>query len=50
MPTLGGFDRAVGAENKMATWPLQDIAITNIVWCVAYERGVGRGSYTAEVV
>ena len=31
-----------------ATWPLHDIAITNIVWCTAYKRGVGGGSYIAQ--
>ena len=25
------------------TWPSHDIAITNIVWCMAYKRGVGGG-------
>jgi len=24
-------------------WPLHDIGITNIVWCMAYKRGVGGG-------
>jgi len=24
-------------------WPLQDIVITNIVWCIAYKREVGSG-------
>ena len=24
-------------------WPSHDIAITNIVWCMAYKRGVGGG-------
>jgi len=26
-----------------APWPLHDIVITNIVWCLAYKRAVGRG-------
>ena len=26
-----------------ACWPLHDIVITNIVWCIAYKREVGRG-------
>jgi len=26
--------------------PLHDIVITNIVWCIAYKREVGRESYT----
>jgi len=25
------------------TWPLHDIVVTNIVWCIAYTREVGRG-------
>jgi len=29
-------------------WPLHDIAIANIEWCMAYTRGVGRGSYIAQ--
>jgi len=32
-------------------WPLYDIAITNIVLCMAYKRGVGGGGvYCAMVV
>jgi len=27
-------------------WPLQVIAITNIVWCMEYKKGVGRGGRT----
>jgi len=30
-------------------WPLHDIVITNIVWCMAYQREVeGGGSYIAQ--
>ena len=29
-------------------WPLHDIAITNIVWCVEYKRAVGEGAYIAQ--
>ena len=29
-------------------WTLHDIAITNIVWCIAYKRGVGGASYIAQ--
>jgi len=29
-------------------WPLHNIAITNIVWCIAYTRGVGGGAYLAQ--
>jgi len=27
---------------------LHDIAIPNIVWCMAYNRGVGRATYIAQ--
>ena len=30
------------------SWPLDDIAKTNIVWCMAYIRGVGGASYIAQ--
>ena len=30
-----------------ASWPLHDIATANIVWCMAYTRGAGWGSYIA---
>ena len=30
-------------SSLLFTWPLHDIAIANIVWCMAYERGVGGG-------
>ena len=30
------------------TWPLHDIAITNIVWFTAYKRGVGKRAYIAQ--
>jgi len=29
-------------------WPLHGIAITNIVWCMAYKSGVGGVSYIAQ--
>ena len=29
-------------------WPSRNIAITNVVWCVAYKRGVGGGAYIAQ--
>jgi len=32
----------------LCTWPLHSIAITNIVWCIAYERRVGGGAYLAQ--
>ena len=31
-----------------ATWPLHDIAITNIVWCMPYKGGVGGRAYIAQ--
>jgi len=30
-------------------WPLHDIVITNIVWCIAYTREVGRGVVHCQV-
>ena len=30
------------------SWPLHDIAITNIVWCTVYEWGVGERAYIAQ--
>jgi len=30
-------------EEGGGVWPLQDIVITNIVWCIAYIWEVGRG-------
>ena len=32
----------------MGGWLLHDIAITNIVWCIAYKGGVGGGVYIAQ--
>jgi len=29
----------------MLDWPLHDIAVANVVWCMAYTRGFGWGSY-----
>jgi len=29
--------------SAVANWPLHDIAITNVVWRMAYKRGVGGG-------
>jgi len=31
-------------------WPLHDIAITNIVWCMPYKGSVGGGAYIAQWV
>jgi len=33
-----------------AHWPLHDIAMTNIVWCVVYTGGVGGEAYIAQWV
>jgi len=32
----------------VGTWLLHDMAITNIVWCMAYNRGVGGRLYIAQ--
>jgi len=32
----------------VVSWPLHDIAIANIVWCMAYKRRVGGGAYIAK--
>ena len=29
-------------------WPLHDIGITNMVWCMAYQRKIVGGSYMAQ--
>jgi len=31
-----------------ARWPLHDIAIANIVWCMAFKGGVGGGACIAQ--
>jgi len=48
-------ERKLGRERGSAAgrwgaglWPLHGIAITNVVWCMAYKRGVGGGSYIAQ--
>jgi len=47
-PTRNGYN-AQGVNLKSDTpggsdvWPLQDIVITNLVWCIAYKREVGGG-------
>jgi len=42
---LGVIDRAPGkgGGGSLGSWPLHDIVITNIVWCIADKREVGRG-------
>ena len=39
-------ERASAHERE--SWPLHDIAITNIVWCIAYKGRVGGGAYIAQ--
>ena len=44
---------AVGMKDKKGTvggecWPLHEIVITNIVWCLACKRDVEGGSYLAQ--
>jgi len=45
-------DLLIGAQslkgNKKQSWPLHNIAITNIVCCIAYKRGVGGGARLAQ--
>ena len=36
---MGGGD----SPKDVSGWPLHDIVITNIVWCIADKREVGRG-------
>jgi len=35
--------RQTRPARRPAPWPLHDIAIPNIVWCIEYNRGVGSG-------
>jgi len=32
-----------GGRERDAAWPLHEIATTNTVWCLAYEKGGGGG-------
>jgi len=43
-----GLKREKGAYVEI--WPLHDIAIANIVWCIAYKRGVRTGGVYCAVV
>jgi len=36
------------ADREVRSLPSHDIAIANTVWCIAYKRGSGGASYTAE--
>jgi len=48
---LGHGARGGGVGARGESWPLHDIAITNIVCCMAYKGGVsGGGVYCAMVV
>jgi len=42
-----GEDWFKGAQRHLS-WPLHDIAMTNIVWCMTYKGGVGGASYIAQ--
>jgi len=35
-------------SHPIPIWPLHDIAMANIVWRMAYTRGVGGRSYIAQ--
>jgi len=39
VPGTGGLR----ALERVEYWPLHDIVLTNIVWCIAYKREVGSG-------
>jgi len=39
--------REAKKNDKAVVWPLHNIAITNMVWCMVYNRGVGGGAYIA---
>jgi len=49
---LGRWDGLVvkdgGVSTRVEVWPLHDIAIANIVGCIAYTRWVGGGAYIAK--
>jgi len=32
----------VSVDRPIAVWPLHDVVVTNIVWCIAYQWEVGR--------
>jgi len=38
------------ALERVEYWPLHDIVITDIVWCIAYKREVGRGVLYSPVI
>jgi len=37
-----------GVVNPLSNWPLHNIVITSIAWCMAYKREVEGGSYLAQ--
>ena len=45
---LRQFGRTQWCPAQHENWPLQDIVITNILWCMVHTREVGGGSYTAQ--
>ena len=46
--TLGGGAHLAGHDLVQGSWSSHNIAITNIVWCMAKTRGVGGGAYIAQ--
>jgi len=40
-----GLTRGASRSHGAVAWPLHNIATANIVWCMAYIKGVGWGSY-----
>lgn len=42
----GRLRRYGSIEPSVAIWPLHDISLAYIVWCLAHTRGVGREPYT----
>ena len=45
---LANSPMAVFEVLRDSGWSLQDIAITDIVWCMAYKGRVGWGAYIAQ--
>ena len=42
-PTVVDVENDLHKQRRVGIWPLHDIAIPNIVWCMAYTREVGGG-------
>ena len=47
-PPLGEWRGEAAMSWRYTLWPLQDISIVNIVWCVLQKRGVGGKQYIAQ--